>query len=258
MRYPIGIARSFLPDFSALYGVQGYTVYSRTTVVDMSTRSSPTLTRERIVQMAIEHADQSGLEQVTMRKLARELSVTPMALYWHFANRDALLDAMAEDVAGRVVYDDRPQARWQERLRAVLSAMLRVLREHSWLGPLARHRIVPAPNFLGVLEVLLDTLRVAGYGPQAAASVVDLAMDSLAAMAAAFPVAEIRQPKPRSPSEEQLRLREQLDDLAGSKYPRIREAAMPLTTSDAPDAYVELGIDILVGGIESALHKRRR
>jgi hypothetical protein len=47
-------------------------------------------------------------------------------------------------------------------------------------------------------------------------------------------------------------MREQLDDLAGSEFPRIREGAVPLTTSEASDRYGELGIDILVGSIESA------
>jgi TetR/AcrR family tetracycline transcriptional repressor len=222
-----------------------------------SSRPAPALTRERIVRLAIKRADSGGLAQVSMRKLAAELSVTPMALYWHYPNRDALLNAMAEHVAGELVYDDDPRAPWQERLGAVLTATLAVFHEHPWLGPLARHRIVPAPNFLRALEVLLGTVRMAGYAPQAAASVVDFVIDSLAAMAAQFPSATGRNAEPRAASDEQLRMRKQLADLAGSEYPRIREAAVPLTTSDAPDVQVKLGIDILVGGIESAARKRR-
>jgi AcrR family transcriptional regulator len=225
-------------------------------MVQKSSRPVATLTRERIVQLAIERADALGLEQVSMRKLAAELAVTPMALYWHFANRDALLDAMAEEVAGELVYDDDSGAAWQERLRGVLTATLSVFQQHPWLGPLARRRIVPAPNFLGALEVLLDTVRAAGYGRQAAASVVDFAIDSLAAMAAQFPSAAGRNPKPRAPSEGQLMMRKQLADL-GSAYPRIREAAVPLTTSERPQVYVKLGIDILVRGIESSAPKKR-
>lgn len=227
-------------------------MYSPPAVAVKSTPQPPTLTRERIVQLAIEHADGRGLEHVTMRKLAGELTVTPMALYWHFSNRDALLDAMAEEVAGQLTYQDRLEASWQDRLRAVLTAILGLLRDHPWLGPVARHRIVSAPNFLKVLEVLLDTLRAAGYDRQAAASVADLTIDSLAAMAAEFPAATIREPKPRSPSEAQLRMRQKLDDLDGSEYPRILEAVVPLTTPDAADGYLELGLDILIGGVDSA------
>ena len=233
-------------------------MYNATAVAVKSTPQPPSLTRERILQVAIKRADARGLEQVTMLKLAGELSVTPMALYWHFANRDALLDAMAEEVASDVAYQDRPGVGWQGRLRAVLTAILGVLRDHPWLGPLARHRIVPAPNFLGVLEVLLESLRAAGYDPKAAARVVDLAIDTLAGMATEFPVAAIHQRKPRSPSEDQIRMRKVLDDFSGSEYPAIREATVALTTSESPDAYMELGLDILVGGIESSVPRKRR
>ena len=193
-----------------------------------------------------------------MRKLAGELSVTPMALYWHFANRDALLDAMAEVVASEVAYEDRLGAGWQRRLRAVLTAILGVLRHHPWLGSVARHRIVPAPNFLAVLEVLLGVLQAAGYDPKTAARVVDLAIDTLAGMATEFPAAAIQQRKPRSPSEDQLRMRKALDELSGSEYPAIREATVALTTSESPDAYMKLGLDILVGGIESSAPRKGR
>ena len=69
-------------------------------MADKSSRAGRSLTQRRIVELAIERADTDGLEGLSMRKLAADLSVTPMALYWHFANRDALLDAMAEEVAG--------------------------------------------------------------------------------------------------------------------------------------------------------------
>lgn len=99
--------------------------------------------------------------------------------------------------------------------------------------------------------------RPTGYGRQAAASVVELVIDSLAAMAAEFPSGTGRNPKPTAPSERQLMMRKQLADLAGSEYPRIREAAVPLTTLERPQVYVKLGIDILVRGIESSAPEKR-
>jgi AcrR family transcriptional regulator len=212
------------------------------------------LSSDSIVERAVEDADAGGIEHVSMRKLAAELGVTPMALYWHFASRDALVGAMAEHVAGRLVYVDDPGASWQDRLRGVLTAILKLFREHPWLGPLARHRIVPAPNFLNALEVLLDTVRTAGYGRQASVDVVDLAIGGLSAMGTEFAGVKSGSAKP-PPSEGQLEMRERLLELAG--YPRIREAAVPLTTPDNPAAFAERGIDILVRGIESAAPKRR-
>jgi TetR/AcrR family transcriptional regulator, tetracycline repressor protein len=209
------------------------------------------------VALAIERADVSGIEQLSMRKLAGELGVTPMALYWHFANRDALLDAMAEHVVGQLVYEDNPTAPWQARLRVVLTALCSLFQEHAWLGPLARHRIVPAPNFLRGLEVLLDSVRTAGYRPQASAYVVDFAIDSLAAIATEVAGERTHEAKRRPASEAQLEMRKRLRDLARTEYPRIREAAVPLTTPGAPDVYVRLGIEILIRGIEAAAPRKR-
>jgi AcrR family transcriptional regulator len=223
--------------------------------MDMSPKSRG-LSPKTIVTRAIARADAYGIEQVSMRKLAAELSVTPMALYWHFANRDALLDAMAEHVAREVVHRDRPGAPWRERLRSVLTALLTTFRAHPWFGPLVRRRIVAAPNFLGALEILLETIQTAGYRRKAAVYVVDFAIDSLASIAAAL--AKVSPEEADNPSEGQLEMRERLLELPDELYPRIRNAAVPLTRTEVPAAYAKLGIEILVRGIEEAAPGNQR
>jgi len=56
----------------------------------------PRLSRERVLRAAMAHADKSGLETLTMRKLAKELGVEAMSLYNHVANKDDLLDGMID------------------------------------------------------------------------------------------------------------------------------------------------------------------
>ena len=66
----------------------------------MAKRSAPTrvrLSRETIVASAVALADAEGLEAVTIRRLAQEHGVTPMAMYWHFSDKDSLLDAPARN-----------------------------------------------------------------------------------------------------------------------------------------------------------------
>ena len=60
------------------------------------------LTTEKIINKAIELADVSGIEPVTMRSLAKALSVTPMSLYRYVANREAMLDKMVDVVFGEI------------------------------------------------------------------------------------------------------------------------------------------------------------
>ena len=60
------------------------------------------LTRERVLRTAVALADQGGVESLSMRKLAQELGVVPMALYKHVANKDELLDGMVDVVVGEI------------------------------------------------------------------------------------------------------------------------------------------------------------
>ena len=65
------------------------------------------LSRDTIVAGAIELADAEGLDAVTIRRLAQDHDVTPMALYWHFKDKGELLDGIAErlfaDVRGAAI-----------------------------------------------------------------------------------------------------------------------------------------------------------
>ena len=60
------------------------------------------LTRDRVLQAAIGLADQGGLESLSMRKLGQELGVEAMALYYHFANKDELVDGIVDLVFGEI------------------------------------------------------------------------------------------------------------------------------------------------------------
>ena len=60
----------------------------------------PRLTRAAVVDRALALVDKSGLDALTIRKLATELGVTPMALYWHFRGKDELLQGPRPSASG--------------------------------------------------------------------------------------------------------------------------------------------------------------
>ena len=60
------------------------------------------LSRQRILRAAVALADGTGAEAFSMRRLAQELGVVPMALYKHVANKDELLDGMVDVVVGDI------------------------------------------------------------------------------------------------------------------------------------------------------------
>ena len=97
------------------------------------------LRRERVVDVAIALLDADGLDALTMRKLATRLGVQAGALYWHFAGKQALLDAMAdrflEDFAA-----DLPAGSWDEQLAAAAGGYARcscptAMAPGSWPAP---------------------------------------------------------------------------------------------------------------------------
>ena len=60
------------------------------------------LNRDRVLRAAVALADGSGIDAISMRKLAQHLGVVPMALYKHVASKEELLDGMVEAVIGEI------------------------------------------------------------------------------------------------------------------------------------------------------------
>lgn len=91
------------------------------------------LNRDRLLRAAVALADETGIESLSMRRLAKELGVVPMALYKHVAGKEELLDGMVDAVIGEI---DPPvgDTGWKTAVRRrVLSARQALLR-HPWAG----------------------------------------------------------------------------------------------------------------------------
>src|SRR5712692_10274403 len=89
------------------------------------------LSRDRVLRAAVALADRTGIESLSMRKLAEELGVVPMALYKHVANKEQLLDGMIDVVVGEI---DPPVARagWKSAVRQRILSARRALLRHPW------------------------------------------------------------------------------------------------------------------------------
>jgi AcrR family transcriptional regulator len=98
------------------------------TQIDVNAQPRAPLSRERVLRAAVALADEGGVDALSMRKLALELGVVPMAPYEHVSNKDELLDGMVDVVVGEV--DPPPSgADWKTAIRQrVLSARRALLR----------------------------------------------------------------------------------------------------------------------------------
>jgi len=96
-------------------------------------RRRPALTPEAILAAAIRIADEDGLEAVSIRRIASEIDARPMSLYDHFANKEALLAGMADEVVGEVLIDPPLPDGWREALAAISRQLYAMLVRHPWL-----------------------------------------------------------------------------------------------------------------------------
>lgn len=88
------------------------------------------LHKRDVVAAAAALLDAYGLADLTMRRLARELDVTPGALYWHFPNKQALLGAVADQVL-QPAHGQRAAGGWQDRIVAIGSLLREALLSHT-------------------------------------------------------------------------------------------------------------------------------
>jgi AcrR family transcriptional regulator len=135
--------------------------------------SRPPLNRDRILAAAVEIADERGVSAITMREVASRLGVEAMSLYNHVANKDDILDGMADLVAEQF---DLPQDAddWREAMRRRAVSAHEVFGRHPWAPMLFDSRESSGPSRLRYLDWVLGTLIRAGFSTDDAARAFSL------------------------------------------------------------------------------------
>ncbi len=124
----------------------------------------PPLDRGAVLTAAVVLADREGIGAVSMRQLANHLTVVPMALYKHVADKEDLLDGMVEQVVGQ--FSVRPSdGTWPGHVRARILAARRSLAEHPWLRRVIETRTRRTPAVLGHMEALTQLFLDGGLSP---------------------------------------------------------------------------------------------
>jgi TetR/AcrR family tetracycline transcriptional repressor len=216
-----------------------------------------TLTPRAVVEGALALADAEGLEAVTIRRLAKGLDVTPMALYWHFRSKDELLEGVAASIFEEVDLSVDASAGWQEQLKALLGSLLGVLRAHRSVAILLSTRTVSSEGSLRATEVALDILRRGGFSPAEATQIARHALSTVVNLVGGEPGVVAREQSGEM-IDARRRARLFLESLPPERYPRLVEAAGPLSQGVDPDAYFAFGLDLLLAGIEVMAVRKRQ
>lgn len=127
----------------------------------------PPLSRARVLREAVTLTDEEGIAKLSMRRLGQRLGVEAMSLYNHVANKDDLLDGMADLVSADFTVpaagDD-----WREALRRSALSAHEVLLRHPWAATLLESRSNPGPQRLRYLNGVVAVMVDAGFPVQLA------------------------------------------------------------------------------------------
>jgi AcrR family transcriptional regulator len=207
------------------------------------------LSRPLVLQAAAALADEDGLEGLTMRRLARQLGVVPMALYKHVANKDELLDGMVDIVFGEIespsVDDD-----WRSAMRRRAISARQALKRHSWAIGLMETR-TPGPANLQNHNAVMGCLRGAGFSFETAIhaySVQDAYIYGFAQLEKTLGF--------QTPGDAGTAVQRRAQEIGAlDNYPYLAEIATKLPESGYENA-VEFvwGLDLILDGLDRRRH----
>jgi len=221
-----------------------------------ATRAKVELSREAIVERALTVMDAEGPDAITIRRIAQEFGVTPMALYWHVANKDELLAAMGDALLAGV-RPPAPTGPWFVQLRAVVENLIENLAQHPAAAELVFPRILNVEPGLQITEFTLALLQEAGFSREQSADLARMALQTAMMLVTQLPGAESQ-----AAQEERDALlaqkRAYVESLPADQYPHVQAAAHALTNCEDETAYYFFGVDLYIEGAKALLRKVKR
>lgn len=201
------------------------------------------LTRARIMATAVQLADGSGVEGLSMRKLAAQLGFEVMSLYTHVSGKGDLLDGMVDAVAAEIALPERSTF-WRRDLREIAIATHASLARHPWAAPLWATR-APGPARLAHMEALLRALAGAGLPPEVAdrgfhAVVNHVLGHTMQEQAFVFE------------GDQDAAAAEFLAGLDPAEFPHLIEHVRAHLAGQAPDVGFEFVLDLILDSLERA------
>ena len=210
-------------------------------------RRTDALSRERIVQAAIELLDAEGEDGLTFRALAAHLATGAGALYWHVANKEELLAAAVDDLAAGVMSTVGEDAAPADRIRAVALGLFDAIDAHPWAGA----QLSRAPWQSATLQIFerigaqLKALRV----PERKQFFVASTLVSYVLGVAGQNAANARDPAHGGDRERFLATAAaRWSELDPVKYPFVRRVAGQLRDHDDRAQFLA-GIDLILAGM---------
>ncbi|HWG01533.1 MAG TPA: TetR/AcrR family transcriptional regulator [Trebonia sp.] len=224
------------------------------------------LSRADIIDVAIAVADAEGADAVSMRRIAHEMHVGAMSLYWHIASKEELHRLMLEWVQAEVEVPE-PTGDWRGDLRSYAHSTRAVLLRHPWAIDFLGSGPPSGPNDARNAERLLAALDELGLD-LATTMMVAMSVGTYVIGAALREVQEIRSQHAAEAAAANLPPEEVAAALAefgrrirrSGRYPHIAAALDAGLDPDSPDTRTrrfDFGLDRMLDGIEARVKADR-
>lgn len=205
------------------------------------------LTKQRIVEKALELADDEGIEGLSMRKLATALNITAMALYNHIANKDELIALLLAQIV-REFHRPTIGGNWQNELRQRAKTMRTALLRHRWAAPLLVSTITLSDENLSDTNATVGCLVEAGFTYKEA----DWARNAIDSHVYGYTMQEINFPV--SAKQYRAAAEQFLPMIDKEKYPFMHQGALEIIEGryDGINDF-SFGLELLISGIEKSM-----
>jgi AcrR family transcriptional regulator len=209
------------------------------------------LSRDRVLRAAIGLADETGIESLTMRRLAQALGVEAMTLYYYVANKDEILGGIVDAVVSEIELPS-PEADWKAAIRRTAISAHKVLLQHEWAAGLLLSGPGVSLSRLQYMDSILGSLREGGFS----AEMTDHAYHALDSHIMGFTLWEVG--ISLGLARLQGSIARFLQDLDIDEYPHLAEhAEQHLKDRDpADEGEFEFGLDLILNGLERMLNAR--
>jgi AcrR family transcriptional regulator len=195
-----------------------------------------------VLRAALRIADRDGIEAVSMRKLGQALRVEAMSLYKHVADKEDILDGLADLVMCEVELPTS-DSEWRSSLRATAISVHGALLRHPWAAPVLETRRTPGPARLRFLDAVVGVLQGAGF------SLPDVARAFMALDSHIYGFA-LQEAGLRFTMADAPRAAGGMATRAGDEYPNLRVIAQRAAADPAAfPVDFEFGLDILLEGL---------
>jgi AcrR family transcriptional regulator len=220
------------------------------TTTKRTERRPDSLSKERIVEAAIEILDAGGEGALTFRALAARLATGAGAIYWHVDNKNDLLAATADEVIARVLGEAAGGPEPREAIRAIASGVFDAIDAHPWVGAqLSREPWQPA--MLQIFEGVGGQLEALGVPGEAQFDCASALLSYVLGLAGQYAAGARLLPPDTDRSAFLADVAARWARLDPARYPFLRRVAARLPAHDDREQFLA-GIDLILSGITAA------